>query len=379
MCVAPLPAVAQSISGYVGVDTRRFGSTTLDFDHSTSVVGELRMRGDIAQNLTYDLRLFGSSTVDGGTFGYIDPTVAKLTWQSEKWQVDIGYDLVFWGVTEGRNLVNVINQRDQIRDSLGDKGLGHSMLALRYFGPSTTLEAFVLPRFEALRFGETGRPWSLGLPVNEDAATYESRDGEEHVDFAVRFAGSWGDVEYAGFAFDGTLREPQYNLDTTTMSLNPHYRLGQIYGVAAQYTAGALLYKLEATHVEPDANADYQAAIAGIEYAAPSLFGRPWETAFFAEYNYDSRKNDPLVVFENDLFLGAQIRFPNTMGTELRIGAIIDTKDRDFIGTLSLASRLTDNLRASVEYIFVNADDPTDGLYQGRDDDQLSLKLERHF
>jgi hypothetical protein len=377
--LAPSIAVGQSVSGYIGVDVRSFPNTTLDFGHSTALVGELRMRGDVAENLTYDLRLFGSSTVDGGAFDYIDPTVAKLTWQSEKWQVDLGYDLLFWGVTEGRNLVNIINQRNQVRDSLGDTGLGQSMLALRYFAPASTIEAFVLPRFEELRYGETGRPWSLGLPIDEAGATYESADGADNVDFALRYAGSVGNLEYAAFAFDGTLREPQYNLDATTMSLTPHYRQGQIFGVSAQYTAGPVLYKLETMHTAPDSGDDYWAAIAGLEYSVSSLFKRPWETSFFAEYNYDSRDGDPLAVFENDLFIGTQIRFPNTLGTELRLGAIVDLDDGDFTGSLSLQSRLTDNLRASADYIFIDASDPSDGLYAGRDDDQLSLKLEWHF
>ena len=377
--VVPLSVTAQNFSGFVGVDTRNFGNTTSGTSDISSVVIELRAAGDSSENLSYDLRLFGSSTVDGGSFDYIDPKVAKLTWQSGSWQVDVGYDLVFWGVAEGRNLVNIINQRDQIRDSLGDQGLGQSMVALRYFGASTTVEAFVLPRFEELSFGEEGRPWSLGFPVREEAATFESANGAAHVDFALRFSGLVGNVEFAPFVFDGTLREPQFVFDAATNSLSPHYRQGRVFGVEAQYTSGAFLYKLEATHTNPDTSSDYWAAIAGVEYAVASLFGRPWETAFFAEYNYDSRQNDPAVVFENDLFLGAQIRFPNTLGTELQIGAIIDLEDGDYVGSVSLASRLTDNLRASAEYIYIEASDPTDGLFPGRNDDQLSLTLEWHF
>ena len=77
-----------------------------------------------------------------------------------------------WGVAEGRNVVNVINQRDQIRDPFNDQGLGQAMLALRYFGPSFTVEGFVLPGFRELDYGVTGRRWGLGFPVDDSRSTF---------------------------------------------------------------------------------------------------------------------------------------------------------------------------------------------------------------
>jgi hypothetical protein len=378
---AALPAESDSFSfdGFVGVEARSF----LNFDESPSdiysVTGEIRSNGKITDALSYDLRLYGRANLDGLDGGYIDPTVAKLTWQLDNWQVDAGYDLVFWGVAEGRNVVNVLNQRDQIRDLFFDQGLGQSMVAVRYFAPSVTFEAFILPKFEQLDYGATGRTWGLGLPVDDSKSTFESKDGADSIDYALRVSGMAGDLEYGVFVFDGTLRQPEYRVDAGSNTLIPHYISGQQAGVELQYTTGPGLYKFEGVKVWPDSDDSYWSTILGVEYIVGDVFGISSETSLFAEYYRDSRQDDPSVTFENDIFLGAQLRLSNTYDTEIEIGFIVDAEDKDVIGSVSGSSRISKNLRASAEYIYVDASDPEDGLYNSRNFDQLSVSLEWYF
>ncbi|GFE51887.1 hypothetical protein So717_36400 [Roseobacter cerasinus] len=376
-----LPAGADtfSLDGFVGIEARNF----LTFDGEPrqiySLTGEIRSGGALTDSLSYDLRLYGRTNLDGLDGSYIDPTIAKLTWQRGNWQIDAGYDLVFWGVAEGRNVVNVINQRDQIRDQFFDQGLGQRMIAVRYFAPSVTVEAFVLPGFEELDFGATGRTWGLGLPVDDSRSTFEASDGADHTDFALRLSGGVGNLEYGIFAFDGTLRQPEFQVDTATNTLIPNYVQGEQIGAEAQYTTGPLLYKFEGVKVWPDSDSTYWSAILGVEYIIGDIIGIPSETSLFAEYYHDSRRDDPSVAFENDIFLGTQFRLSNTFDTEIELGVIIDTDDGDFIGSFNVSSRISDNLRASFEYIYADASDQSDGLFNSRDIDQLFVSLEWYF
>lgn len=381
LCVTAFPLGAETLSfnGFLGVGSRTFSQSDSDINEIHSLSGELRSRGAITDSLTYTLRLYGRTNLNGLNGGYFDPTVAKLTYSSDNWQIDAGYDLVFWGVTEGRNVVNIINQRDQIRDPFFDQGLGQSMIAARYFGSALTLEAFILPHFEELNFGAKGRPWGLGLPVNDDHSTFESADGANHIDYALRVSGTHGNFEYAAFAFDGTLRTPELQFDPSSTSLAPNYILGQQLGFEAQYTSGATLLKLESVRTWPKSKDSYTSTILGIEHTVGDIFGLPAEASLFAEYNHDSRQNDSTVLFQNDVFLGTQLRFSNRLDTQVDLGAFFDLEYGGVIGSLRMSSRVTESLRAKAEFIYIDASDSKDSLSQARDFDQVSIGLEWHF
>lgn len=379
--VAPAVAEKPSVGGFIGLETLSFtesgtGPTTVNM-----LVGEFRIKGSLTDSLGYDLRLYGRKNLGGLDGGYFDPTVAKLTWQNGVWQIDAGYDLLFWGVAESRNVVNIINQRDQIRDVLNDQGLGQPMVAVRYFGSSYAIEGFVLPGFRELDFGTTGRRWGFGFPVDDSRSTFDSDKGRRHVDYALRLAGSVGNLEYGLSAFDGTLRQPRFNLDTATGTLVPRYVLGRQFGLELQYTTGAVLLKLEAARVLPDPvdEAPYWDGVAGVEYLPGSVFNLPWETTFFAEYNWDSRGDTGPSVFQDDLFLGTNVRFGNVNETELRLGVVTDLEHGGILGSARLSTRLGAQLRLEAEYIFVDADDPQDALFEARDLDQLSVSMQWHF
>lgn len=380
-CAAAQPLAAEpgTVNGFVGLETRRFVNARQQPSSIVSAVAELRAQGRISETLGYDLRLYARENLEGLGGGYGDATVAKLTWQSDAWRIDAGYDLLFWGVAEGRNLVNIINQRDQVRDPFHDQGLGQAMIALRYFAPNATFEAFVLPGFKPLNFGPQGRPWGLGLPVDGPRATFESSRGARHVDYALRVSGQWGDLDYGAFAFDGTLRQPQYRFDTVSHSLVPHYGQGRQIGVELQYTAGPAIYKFEGVRTRPSSDAAFWAAIFGFEYVLSEAFGRPLDASVFVEYYRDSRQNDPAVVFQNDVFLGTQFRFSNTLDTRLEIGAIIDLDYGGVIGSVGLETRITDQLGLSAKYTHISASRPRDGLFNARHDDQLSVGLRWNF
>ena len=375
---AALPGQAQNIGGLAGVEMLSFAETGLGPEQINRLNLELRLRDQLSRTLSYDVRLFGSINQEDSEGTYIDPTVAKFSWQSGNWQAELGYDIVHWGVAESQNVVNIINQRDQIRDLRNDLALGQPMATLRHFGASWTAEAYVLPRFRELNFGANERRWGIGLPVNDDSSTFESPAGHNHVDFAFRMSGNAGDLEYGVSAFDGTLRRPELALDALG-DLTPKYVQARQYGVDLQYTWGATLFKFEGIHVDRDSGESSRAAVYGVEHVVGGVFGTPWEATLFAEHNFDSRGSAGPSAYQDDLFLGLRLNFANTRDTWLTLGGFRDLQLGGVLGTIEVESRLTHQLSLNAGYVFVDADDPEDALSAAREFDHVSIGVQWNF
>ena len=127
-----------------------------------------------------------------------------------EWEVRLGIDRVFWGVTELHHLVNIVNQVDLIEHPNEESTLGQLMAHLTWSAGWGTFEVFVLPLHRARAFpGRHGRLRGF-LPIDPNAATYESAAGEWHVDLAARYSRSLGPLDLGLSLFDGTSREPSF-------------------------------------------------------------------------------------------------------------------------------------------------------------------------
>ncbi len=58
--------------------------------------------------------------------------IRELSWihVGNGWESRVGIRKVFWGVTEGRHLVDIINQTDQVDQVDGEEKLGQPMINL---------------------------------------------------------------------------------------------------------------------------------------------------------------------------------------------------------------------------------------------------------
>ncbi|GLR76780.1 hypothetical protein [Aliivibrio sifiae] len=370
---------AMNLHGFLGIDVIDFVNTENTMDEAFSVVGELRSRGELSENLNYNLRLYGQKGINEYTEGYFDPTIAKINWIGDSYQIDVGYDLIYWGVTEGINVINIINQRDQIRDYFQKQGLGQSMVAVSYFEDSVTVDGYILPRFEELNYGGTQRPWGLGLPVDASQSTYESSKGKNHTDYAARISGMLDDLEFGFVYFNGTYRQPIYKVDGEIENLAPHYVLGNTFGLDAQYIMDSNIYKFELGYFKPNSYDSYVSTTFGVERTLGSSWFGEGESTVYAEYYYDSRQDDNTVAFQNDIFLAYKYTTYNVYDLETTIGGIIDTQYGGVIGTLEITGKLTNNIKVSVELIYFNSSDPNDALFYSNDFDQLSFNAHWYF
>ncbi|MEM7376833.1 MAG: hypothetical protein AAF460_04925 [Pseudomonadota bacterium] len=299
---------------------------------------------------------------------------------STEFQAGIGK--VFWGVTEFQNPVDVINQTDSVEDFTGDAKLGQPLLSLAFIRDWGVVDVMVLPGFRERTFpGASGRLRSQ-LVVDTDAATFESDDGEDHIDYALRWSHSVGVFDLGVHAFSGTNRSPTLQpviTGTTPTALAPFYPQMDQVGVDVQATIDAWLLKGEFVTREQQSER-FNLAQLGVEYSFYSLADGLYDLGLLLEIGWDERGTDATDnLFQDDIGVGLRFGFNDEASSEMLIGVI---EDQDFDSRsfqLEASTRIGDSWRVAVDVRAVDADDPNDPLTSFAADDHVQLRLERFF
>lgn len=303
--------------------------------------------------------------------------------QSE-WELRLGFDQVFWGVVESRNIVDIVNQTD-IADNPDEKSkLGQLMAHLTVTGDRGTLELFAMP-FHRLRTypGTNGRFRTL-FPVDNNRATYESEHEERNVDWAAQYSNSIGLLDFGISTFYGTSREPKLVPIPTDGVLIPHYETIRQYGIYGQVTTGPYLFKLEAIDRRGASNKfgqkeNYKAYILGAEYSFYSLFDSQIDMTLFVERTYDTRKSRATNAFEDDIFLTSLFTFNDVNSTEFVVGTLVSKDQESQTLALEYSRRLTDQWALELDSLFVLNANSNDALKPVENDSFIALKLNYSF
>ena len=308
-------------------------------------------------------------------------------WGANEWELRLGVDRVFWGVTESQHLVDIVNQVDLIEHPNEKARLGQLMAHLTWAGGWGAFELFGITGHRGRTF--SGRHGRLRLPllIDRDATTYESGAKKWRVDVAARYSGTVGALDFGVSAFDGTSREP-FLLPAFDRAgrpiLAPHYRTIRQFGLDAQLTTGSWQYKLEAIRRKGAYNIlgreeAYSAFVAGGEYTLYSLFGSGADLGLLGEWNYDGRRKRATNRFQNDLFFGSRLAFNDEQSTEF-IGGVLTDLDYDsrFV-YLELSRRLRDNWSLQFETVLLLNVGEADLLYSLRRDSFVELDLVYRF
>ena len=342
--------------------TPEFSYDSDDRRHQVSLVPYLRLDARDDERTHADLR--------EGYWRYI----------SDDWEALVGVDTVFWGVTESRHLVNVINQIDQVEDIDEEDFLGQPMVNLATQQDWGRLDVFVLPGFRERTFpGRKGR-LRTALPVDEDAADFDSDLGQAHVDVAARYTHFFGDWDVGASYFYGTGREPRLVPNATATRLEPRYDLIHQGGLDLQYTQDAWLWKLEAIVREGQGDV-FAAAVGGFEYTFFQIFESAADLGLLAEYLYDGRDEGkaPPTSADNDVFVGARLALNDVQDTTALLGAVVDVEDRSTALFVEAARRLGDSWKLELESrLFLGVSD-SNPLNAFEDDDFVALRLSYFF
>ncbi len=298
----------------------------------------------------------------------------------ENWELEAGISKVFWGVAETNHLVDIINQTDALEGIDGEDKLGQPLLRTTRIFDQSSLSLFVLPYFREREFlGQESR-FGLPIPVNTNLAQYESDDEERHVDYALRYSGYAGQMDYGLSWFKGTAREAQLRPTSPTADeLLPFYDQIERVGVDLQYTADAWLWKLEAIHQQARQTTDFSALVAGLEYTFYGLHEGLYDLGLLAEYSHDSSDNAQSVLLQNDVFIGARFGFNDTQSSSILAGGFLDLDDDSQVFRIEASRRVFEDAKLSIEaQVFSNVDS-NNLSYSVRDNDFIKLELAWFF
>ena len=386
--------IGHDFSGRVSIESRWYPQSAAHSgqrSHGSGFVAEPKLYLEDAQGRSLTLAPF--FRYDGGDprRTHADLREAYLLLFGEignhEWELRLGVDRVFWGVTESRHLVNIINQIDLVEHPYKEPTLGQPMVHLTWSGDWGAAEIFGLTYHRARTFpGRYGR-LRFPLVVDNERVSYESDAEQWHLDLAARYSGSFGPVDVGMSVFDGTSRDPFLLLDEDRNgepALLPYYEQIRQFGLDAQLTAGSWLFKLEAIRRSGARNRlgleeDYVASAFGGEYTFYSVFGSAVDLSLLGEWNYDGRGPNATNIFQNDLFLAARCAFNDVQSTEILASIMEDVDTTTRVLTFELNRRISDRWSLRLEAIALLGIDKLDLSYATRRDSFIEPSLIYNF
>lgn len=370
--------------------------------------------------------LFGR--YDGNDDERTHTDVRELYYQQsgDAFEFRLGARRVFWGVTESRHLVDIVNQSDFVENISNEVKLGQPMASLALIGGAGTLEGFLMPFQRERTFpGDDGYP-RLPLPVHEREARYQSKDEDRHRDYAVRYSNSFGPLDVGIAWFEGTAREPRLqpcvrrNASGTfiqgspdgpscdaannfqsvilppplvpppdyaqqvgaeiraNLVLVPFYDLWKQASLDAQLVTGNMAWKVEAMHRKTHGELTW-GSVAGFEYTFGDVRGSGIDVGVLGEYLYDEKDGGLDTLFDDEVFAGMRVALNDVAGTQVLVGALADRETRGARRYgIEASGRLNDDWKLSAEARIFSRwpDDFTAFL---GDQDFVTVTLERFF
>ena len=297
------------------------------------------------------------------------------------WELRVGARRVFWGVAESNHLVDIINQTDLIENPDGEDKFGQPMVNLALKQAWGTLDLFVLTGFHERSFaGREGR-LQAPVPVDVDHPRFASPAGDKHIDYALRYAHSWGRFDLGLAHFWGTSREPSLTLSATphrAPELRPNYDIIHQTSLDLQTSVGSCAFKLEALR-RAGQGATYTAAVGGFEYTLVGVFGSAFDVGLLGEYHFDERGDRATTPFNHDVFVGARLAANDAADSQVLSGVVVDVQGDGEFFNLEASRRFGDHWRLELELRLLVNIAPSDGFYSIHRDDYVQVELARFF
>ncbi|NVJ61249.1 MAG: hypothetical protein HWE27_12715 [Gammaproteobacteria bacterium] len=391
--LAPIKAESEvDFSAVTGLEARLFAETATfgQDDAGGSVYSELEWYFKF-ENSSVTLKPFFRYDSMDDNRTHVD--LREAYWQTvgDEWSLTVGVNKVFWGVAETSHLVDIINQTDAVENIDGEDKLGQPMLNFNLEKSWGTLAFYILPKFRERTFASDEGRLRLELVVNDEIANYESSDEDEHIDFAVRYS-TFVDVWDIGFSyFNGTSRDPLFEVDFLNSELIPFYPLIEQVGIDAQATVDEWLWKLEyinrsGFNLPGSTSSSYSAAVFGFEYSSYGVFDSPMDLGWIFEYQYDERDAFGSGSFNIDIsdviVAGARLTFNDVQSTSLLTGLGYETDGDATFLSIEGSRRIGDDMKLSVEgrvFHNISKDFAETFFFSYRNDSFIQINFEKFF
>ncbi len=387
MALLPRALDAQEIRGSTFLETRLFPSSPAFADQRDVIISpsvglepELIWVND-AGSIQLRVQPFFRWDAHDEQRTHFDLREASAVYLANGWTLYAGVGKVFWGKTEARHLVDIINQTDAVEDVDTEDKLGQPMVNFTLERDWGAIDFFFLPYLRERTHPDERARLRGAFPVLANAV-YESGGGRWHPDFAVRLSYFTGSLDLAVSAFRGQSREPRLlpvSQPGGGIGLQPAYDIIDQVSIDAQWTAAATLWKLEA--LTRGGHGDrFVAAVAGVEHTLFRIGPGPADLGLLAELMLDGRdETAPFTPFDNDVFFGARWAFNDVANSSILGGPVIDYETGEAFAFLEAERRLSDRWIAALEARGFMNTDPTAPVHSLRRDDFVSLRLSRYF
>lgn len=305
---------------------------------------------------------------------------------ADDWELNIGIGKVFWGVTESRHVVDVINQIDNIESLDDEQRLGQAMLQAKLIRDWGTLDLFVLPYFREVNFGKKDLRPNVGLDVIDPL--YQAHSEQRHVDWAARWLHTMDELDIGLSYFNGTQRNPLLTAVPTNngIALRPVYVQQQQFGIDAQYILEDWLLKLEGvarnSHKYNVSDGFYRyrshALVTGFEYTLYGIHDSNTDLGLIGEYLYDEWHETTFL--QKEWMTGIRWVWNDEQSTEWLLGNFLDLDDGTQIWQLEASRRISDSWKASATARWATSLDPENEFASFMDNQGLvSIKLDYYF
>ena len=357
--------------GNVSTELTYFPETSEGIDNwnsRASIAADIEIFHDFNDNVTLTVHPFARFDQRDDERTHTDFSELILTTTGDSWEFSGGLGTVFWGVTESRHLVDVINQTDGVEGVDGEDKLGQLMLNLNLYRDSGEYQFYILPHFRDRTFASIdGRPFA-GAVVDENLAQFESDRGDRHIDIAARWTHSYDYWDVGLHYFNGTARDPLLipviNNGAVLMRdgvvvLSPRYIQMEQIGLDAQGLFGDLSVKAEIVGRYGDELDNHFELVSGIEYTLVGFYERV-DLGIVAEYLWDERGDESTQPFQNDFLAGFRFALNDERSTDALLGIIQDFDGGATAVSLEGSTRVFDAHRLTLEarHFTNTSDDP---------------------
>ncbi|SEQ74979.1 hypothetical protein SAMN05421690_100126 [Nitrosomonas sp. Nm51] len=346
----------------------------------------------------------GSNRITFVPFGRVDSQdknrthfdIRELNWfhVANSWDLKLGVSRTFWGTTESRHLVDVINQIDLVENLYGEAKLGQPMVNFNYLSDFGNFSLFYLPYFRDRTFPARSGRLRFEFPVDTHDPIFDGID-RWHPSFAGRWDHTIGPWDIGIAHFWGIGREPSLRFfdegilpNQSTSTLTPLYELIHQTSIDIQGAIDNWLWKLEAMTRSGQGSGRFAAVVAGFEYSFYGILNSNADMGILLEYLYDGRDiTAPPTPFDNDVYFGVRLNLNDVSDTQLIVGNTIDLETQASIFKLNASRRLDEKWKIEAETtLFLNVapndftkGQSTDILTGMRKDDYFQIRLIRFF
>jgi hypothetical protein len=383
-------AKAVEWAGFVGVDLRFYTETAAFPEQNTSFAQpSVLLQPEFRHEWTDGANRF--TAIPFARYDSLDTNrshwdVREFNWlhKSDNWTLQTGVGKVFWGVTESRHLVDIINQTDFVENINSEEKLGQPMVNLNVPTDYGNINLMYLPYFRERTFPAANGRVRFVYPVDADNQDMNGIS-HWHPDWAARWSHTFGGWDVGVAHFSGVGREPRLvprfgnGLNAAPTALVPTYDLINQTSLDVQGVMDNWLIKLEAI-TRTGQGERFAALVTGFEYTFYSIQESEADLGVLMEYQYDGRdKFAPPTPSNNDYFVGTRLALNDTANSQFLMGAMIDAENLATAVYFEASRRLGDQWKVEMESrIFENISD-SDILRGMLRDDYIQVRLQRFF